>query len=408
MTGRCAYNRAMPPFQTGVFFLPSIGTRRQMEAGMAGRDPALYSEMLADLRELAITADDLGYDAIAFTEHHFHIEGFEISNNPVLLDAYIAQHTKRIRVGQLGIVLPASSPLRVAEDIAMLDHMSNGRAFAGFARGYQRRWVDTLAQQYHSVHAAPSGDPATRDAEVDRVNRAAFEEFFDIVRLAWTKDTFSYKGNFWQVPPPDIPWTLSATETMGRGVRDGMVTEIGVVPKPIQQPHPPIMQPFSFSEPTIRWCARQGVQPILAPVNDQLEEFLFRVYHEEANAHGRELAPGEGIGVLRDVVVADTDEQAWELWHDSGQFVGAAWFAPFGFGGAIPRPGEDPRSIDAKELHARNLIWVGSPDTVRRQIRATLDRLPLKYVMAWQYNGLMPRDTIAHSLRLYQDIGSSV
>src|SRR6185369_14847949 len=161
----------MPKLTTGVFFLPSIGPRDRMEAGMAGRDPALYQAMLADIKELSIVADDLGYDAVAFTEHHFHIEGFEISNNPVLLDTFVALNTKRIRVGQLGIVLPANSPLRVAEDIAMLDHISGGRAFAGFARGYQRRWVDTLAQQYHSVHAAPSKD---RDAEVDRVNRAAF------------------------------------------------------------------------------------------------------------------------------------------------------------------------------------------------------------------------------------------
>ena len=135
----------MAPFATGVFFLPSIGTREQMLAGMAGRNPGLYQQMLGDIRELAVVADELGYDAIAFTEHHFHIEGFEISNNPVLLDTYVALHTKRIRVGQLGIVLPASSPLRVAEDIAMLDQISGGRAFAGFARGYQRRWVDTLA-----------------------------------------------------------------------------------------------------------------------------------------------------------------------------------------------------------------------------------------------------------------------
>lgn len=298
--------RRMPPFETGLFFLPSIGTRAQMEKGMAGRDPALYQKMLADIRELAIVGDDLGYDAIAFTEHHFHIEGFEISNNPVLLDAYVAAHTKRIRVGQLGIVLPASSPLRVAEDIAMLDHMSSGRAFAGFARGYQRRWVDTLAQQYHNVHAAPS---KSRDEEVDRVNRAAFEEFFTIVKLAWTQDTFSFNGQFWQIPSPDVPWELEATARMGRGVEGGVVREIGVVPRPLQQPHPPIMQPFSFSEPTIRWCARNGVQPILAPVNDQLEEFLFGVYHEEANSAGRELAPGEGIGILRDVVVADTDEE---------------------------------------------------------------------------------------------------
>ena len=390
----------MPPFETGLFFLPSIGTRAEMERGMAGRDNALYQRMLGDIRELAIVGDELGYDAIAFTEHHFHIEGFEISNNPVLLDAYVAAHTKRIRVGQLGIVLPASSPLRVAEDIAMLDHISGGRAFAGFARGYQRRWVDTLAQQYHNVHAAPS---KSRDEEVDRVNRAAFEEFFQIVKLAWTQDTFSFNGNFWQIPPANIPWDLEATQRMGRGVEGGIVREIGVVPKPLQQPHPPIMQPFSFSEPTIRWCARNGVQPILAPINDQLEEFLFGVYHEEANAAGRNLAPGEGIGVLRDVIVADTDEEAWRLWRESGAFVGAAWFAPFGFGGAVPRQGEDPRAITPEVMHERGLMWVGSPSTVRRQVEQTLERLPLKYVMAWQYNGLMPRAAIAKSMELFME-----
>jgi alkanesulfonate monooxygenase SsuD/methylene tetrahydromethanopterin reductase-like flavin-dependent oxidoreductase (luciferase family) len=386
--------------QTGVFFLPSVGDRQRMLKGMAGADNDAYQQMLADIRDLAVVADDLGFDAVAFTEHHFHIEGFELSNNPVLLDTYVALHTKRIRVGQLGIVLPAHSPLRVAEDIAMLDHISGGRAFAGFARGYQRRWVDTLAQQYHNVHAAPSKE---RDAEVDRVNRAAFEEFFEIVRLAWTKETFSYRGQFWTVPPDGVPWDIESTRTMGRGAEEGVVREIGVVPKPLQKPHPPIMQPFSFSEPTIRWCARQGVQPILAPVNDGLESFLFDVYHEEATAAGRSAEPGEGMGVLRDVIVADTDEEAWELWRESAAFVGAAWFAPFGFGAAIPRPGEDPRSVTPEVMHERGLMWVGSPETVRRQVEQTLERLPLKYVMAWQYNGLLPQATIAKSLDLYMN-----
>lgn len=388
------------PFKTGIFFLPSVGNRARMVAGMAGADPDAYQEMLRDIRDLSIVADDLGYDAVAFTEHHFHIEGFELSNNPVLLDTYVALHTKRIRVGQLGIVLPAQSPLRVAEDIAMLDHISGGRAFAGFARGYQRRWVDTLAQQYHSVHAAPSKE---KDAEVDRVNRAAFEEFFDIVRRAWTEETFSYEGQFWQIPPKDIPWDIESTRTMGKGAEGGIVREIGVVPKPLQKPHPPIMQPFSFSEPTIRWCARNSVQPILAPVNDQLEGFLFEVYHEEARAAGRDVEPGEGMGVLRDVLVADTDEEAWALWRESSAFVGASWFAPFGFGVATPRPGEDPRSITPEVMHERGMMWVGSPETVRRQVEQTLERLPLKYVMAWQYNGLLPATTITKSLNLYHE-----
>ena len=59
-------------------------------------------------------------------------------------------------------------------------------------------------------------------------------------------------------------------------------------------------------------------------------------------------------------------------------------------------------------MHERGLMWVGSPDTVRRQIRETLERLPLKYVMAWQYNGLMPRSAIARSMALYAEIVESL
>ena len=55
---------------------------------------------------------------MSFTEHHCHAEGFEVSNDPVLLDLYVGLQTKCVRVGQLGIVLPAANPIRVAEDIA--------------------------------------------------------------------------------------------------------------------------------------------------------------------------------------------------------------------------------------------------------------------------------------------------
>ena len=112
--------------KASIFCLPSVGSRAEIEAGMAATRPELYQRMLKELTELVKLADDLGYDSVSFTEHHFHIEGFELSNNPVLLDLYFAMQTKRIRVGQLGIVLPAANPIRVAEDIAMLDHMLRG------------------------------------------------------------------------------------------------------------------------------------------------------------------------------------------------------------------------------------------------------------------------------------------
>lgn len=112
--------------QTSVFYLPSTGSRAQIEAGMAGLDRDIYQQMLRELGEQARLADELGYDSISFTEHHFHVEGIELSTNPVLLDLFVAMQTERIRVGQLGLVLPTHNPIRVAEDIAMLDHMSGG------------------------------------------------------------------------------------------------------------------------------------------------------------------------------------------------------------------------------------------------------------------------------------------
>lgn len=317
--------------------------------------------MLAELREQAQLADRLGYASIAFTEHHFHLEGFELSNNPVLLDLFIGLQTERIAVGQLGIVLPAQNPLRVAEDIAMLDHMTGGRAHAGFARGYQRRWVDTMAQQLHGIHGATPGE---HDA-IDQANREAFEEHFRIVKAAWADDLLSYQGKYWHIPPVGTPWELEATKQWGGGVVDGIVTEVAVVPKPFQRPHPPIFQPFASSERTIRWCAREGVTAILPPMHADLQARLYEVYAEEAALAGRTLAPGEGLGVLRDVIVADTDAEAHAAWRHGAAFCGAAWFAPFHFGDVLVKPGTD-QQLTPEEMLELGLLFVGSPDTVAR------------------------------------------
>jgi alkanesulfonate monooxygenase SsuD/methylene tetrahydromethanopterin reductase-like flavin-dependent oxidoreductase (luciferase family) len=382
--------------QTSVFYLPSIGSREDMERGMAGLREDLYQQMLAELKEQAQAADDLGYDSISFTEHHFHIEGFEISNNPVLLDLFVAMHTKRIRVGQLGIVLPAQNPLRVAEDIAMLDHMSGGRANAGFARGYQRRWVDVMAQQLHGVHGAT---PGQHDA-IDAANRAAFEEHFRIIKKAWTEDMLQYRGKYWTIPPDGTPWEIEATKLWGAGVEDGIVRQIGVVPKPLQKPHPPIFQPFASSENSIRWCAREGVTAILPPMYLGLQNHLYEVYREEAAAHGRSLAPGEGLGVLRDVIVADTDAEAMELWAHGAAFCGAAWFAPFHFGDVLVEPGVAERPTPQSMIED-GMLLVGSVDTVTRSLERLQRDTPVNWLFAWQYNGLIPNGKILRSLDLF-------
>src|SRR5436190_627076 len=274
--------------------------------------------MLADLSAQARLADALGYDSISFTEHHFHVEGFELSTNPVLLDLFVAMQTKRIRVGQLGIVLPAENPIRVAENIAMLDHMTGGRANAGFARGYQRRWVDVMAQQTHGIHGAL---PHQHDA-VDEANRAAFEECLRIIKQAWTADLLSYEGRYWRIPPGATPWDLESTRRYGAGVVDGM---------------------------------------------------------------------------LRDVVVAETDDEAMALWADSGLFCGREWFEPFGFSKGLV----DPATGEAPSLFDTGLALVGSVDTVRRQLERLRGRLPVRWLFAWTYNGLIPHAQLMRSIELF-------
>ena len=112
-----------------LFMLPTIGRRHELEQGMAGLRDDLYQRML----------NELGYYGMGFTEHHFHVEGLELSTNPIMLDAFVAMRTQNLKVGQLALVLPTHHPLRVAEDIAMLDQMTKGRVYVGFARGYQSR-----------------------------------------------------------------------------------------------------------------------------------------------------------------------------------------------------------------------------------------------------------------------------
>ncbi len=377
--------------KASLFYLPTVGNRCEIEAGMAGLRSDLYQQMLREVLEQVRLADALGYDSVSFTEHHFHIEGFELSNNPVLLDLFFGLQTKRIRVGQLGIVLPASNPIRVAEDIAMLDQMTGGRACAGFARGYQRRWVDVMAQQTHGVHGAL---PHQHDA-IDAANRAAFEECFRIVKQAWTEPMLSYQGKYWRIPPGETPWTLEATLKWGAGIENGILRSVGVVPKPVQKPHPPIFQPFASSETSIRWCAKEGVTAILPPMHASYEDNLSSVY---ADVSGR--PRGEGMGLLRDVIIADTDREAIALWKDSGVFSGRAWFEPFGFRKGVMDPvtGAAPTAEESVE---RGYALVGTVDTVARNLERIKRRLPVDWLFCYTYNSLVPHAVLMKSIERF-------
>jgi alkanesulfonate monooxygenase SsuD/methylene tetrahydromethanopterin reductase-like flavin-dependent oxidoreductase (luciferase family) len=168
-----------------------------------------YAEHLEAWAEL----DRLGYDGVGFNEHHCSPYG--LMNSPNLLAAAAAQCTSRIKLLIYGNLLPLHQPLRLAEELAMLDCMSNGRLISGFARGIPREY------QVHNVPLAQS--------------RARFEEAFDIIRRAWTEEVFSYQGEFWSY------------------------RDVAIWPRPLQRPHPPIWMPIVGSKESIEFAARHNL-----------------------------------------------------------------------------------------------------------------------------------------------------
>jgi alkanesulfonate monooxygenase SsuD/methylene tetrahydromethanopterin reductase-like flavin-dependent oxidoreductase (luciferase family) len=358
-----------------LFVLPTAGRPHELAQGMAGQRDDLYQRMLGEIRDIARLADELGYAGIGFTEHHFHIEGFECSTNPVMLNLYVATLTKRLRVGQLGIVLPASSPLRVAEDIAILDQISGGRAYAGFARGYQARWVNTLAQHIHV------GATRSDKGEMDQINREAFEEALTIIKLAWTRETFRYEGKFWTIPPPDTTWSTPATRKWGRGVDAGdRLVEIGIVPRPLQKPHPPIYGPFAFSMSTVRYWARVGGIPVLLSGDLDFCKNLFSIYREEAALAGRDLEWGESVALGGFVSVASDPGKA-EKFAEPYRFAHAEWFTPFGF----------PVGLEL----------IGDPDSVSRTLETLHRALKFDEFFIWLNQGLPPHAEVLENLELF-------
>src|SRR3954470_11840243 len=125
-----------------------------------------------------------------------HSEGMEISPAPLLLNVHLGTFTKRLRHGQLGLVLPAHDPIRLAEEIAIADHRRQGRLFVGMARGYQARWQNILGQRFNVTSTASD------QSEADQRNRLLFSENFKIMRKAWTEDLLTYDGPTYQIPYP--------------------------------------------------------------------------------------------------------------------------------------------------------------------------------------------------------------
>jgi alkanesulfonate monooxygenase SsuD/methylene tetrahydromethanopterin reductase-like flavin-dependent oxidoreductase (luciferase family) len=386
----------------GLFYTPLTGANREeIEQGMAGKEERYFQRMLTELTEQAQLADSLGYDKFAISEHHFQVEGFEVPNNPVMFNVHLAGKTKNIKLGQLGILAAARHPLLVAEDIVLLDHMTQGRCFVGLARGAHTRAVNVLADKF----GIKAPHPGFTDAAARKINQDRFIENFEVMKMAWTQDTVTFNGEYWQIPPDDVVFGHEGTAKYGRGQdAEGRITEIGIVPRPYTKPYPQVYVPFTASPATVEWCAREQIRLVaFTSIHEQIDAILTR-YQAAANEAGHAIGYGDGVAHFKTIIVADTEEEA-RFHAENVQWAWAEWLGGYGFNEAFRLPGETtpiPNDFDVTQ-RGHGFIVYGTPDQVLRRLEPFVEQYNVGELFNWVFNGVMSHDAILKSIELYAE-----
>jgi len=299
----------------------------------------LYKRYLDELEY----ADKLGFDGIAVNEHHQSAYG--LMPSPNIMAAALARRTERARIMVLGNAIGIrGNPLRVAEEIAMLDLISDGRVDSGFVRG--------IGWEYFGHSISP-----TR-------SRARFNEAHDLIIKAWTSE------EMFQWVSPNYEYRY-----------------VNLWPRPVQQPHPPVYIPGAGSTETMKFCAerRYTYMSVYAPT--RVVRMWFDGYRKAAAELGYVPDP-ERIALSIPVYVADTDAQAhaearpaveW-LFHKGLKIPGElasppGYMSAGSLRGVIAAGMRAFSQLSYEELLTQGYAVVGSPDTVARRLREMYDDL---------------------------------
>lgn len=320
-------------------------------------------------RELALS-DELGFDYGFCVEHHFNPNESWMPS-PSIYCAAAATHTRRLRVGTMGNVVPLYDPLRIAEDAAVLDNLANGRFELGLVSGIVPDFFGPYGADFNS-------------------RRALTHEALLFIKHALSSDgAFSFTGES----------------------RQYQNVTLGV--KPLQKPHPPIWI-HSRDADTLALLAREGVHTgylFLVPRNEvapRYREYL-RLWQEA----GHKQKPNIGYWVL--VYVDDTDEKAVAKAKPYFEHCFTHVFGTRADGGigylrlaenharrGNPGGAEIARhAIDVEFLRARNLAFVGSPKTVIEQIKSAAAEGLFNTVMAEFNIGAIEEVDLMRSIRLF-------
>ncbi|HWP28841.1 MAG TPA: LLM class flavin-dependent oxidoreductase [Chloroflexota bacterium] len=309
-------------------------------------------------------ADELGLE-IMLNEHHQTMTCLD-AIVPISAAALV-RRTKRARIAIVGSPLPhRDNPLRVAEEIAMLDCISRGRIISGFVRG-----VPTEVQPSNS-------NPAQ--------NRARFEEAHDLIIKAWTTpEPFNWEGKFWHF------------------------RYVNVWPRPYQQPHPPIWITGS-SVDNVPWVADHQYTFACFLTPYEWTETLVNTYRNRCREMGLPEPGPDKFAYLALTYVGETDEQAQEdgkglLWYlyreRHPQFNSPPGYVSPRAAAKAYLGASKPYRDSYEALQEKGIVIVGNPDTVIKKIEYLHERCGIGHMLMMMQAGFMPTEKVRRSMELF-------
>jgi alkanesulfonate monooxygenase SsuD/methylene tetrahydromethanopterin reductase-like flavin-dependent oxidoreductase (luciferase family) len=319
-------------------------------------DAGIYplSEQYEKRLKLLEFYDQAGFRAYHMSEHHS--TPLSRTPSPSVFLAAASQRTRNLRLGALVYVLPTHHPLRLAEEICMLDHLTNGRVEIGVGRGASPHELDHLGV-----------DPA--------VAPAMYVEAYNVIKLAMTRDDVSFRGKYYNFA--DVPFPI----------------------KPRQLPHPPFFYAVPTPEGAV-WPAQNAINIVAGGsiANVRAISDRFRLEWEMAGA-GRGEMPL--IGINRFVVAADTDREALELgrraWPDFYNSFMTLWKKH----GTTPRYARLPEDFDT--VVANRGAIVGSPGTIREAVDGLMSEAGVSYFIAQFSFGDLAHEEVLHSAHIFAE-----
>ena len=305
---------------------------------------------------IATCMDDAGYHALWLAEHHFQHEGYEVIPNLLLHAVHLAHITKRLKIGCGFNIAPMWHPLRLAEDYAMADILTNGRVIFGVGRGYHSREVETFGAPILNQEA----------------NRELFEEQVEIIFKAFDNERFSHQGKHYTIPP-HVPYR-------GYELRD-----LTLVPRPVHRPVECWQPIVSASARGLDFMVRYGIKGIIGGGAATMAEGPFQAYRDAAARAGKHLKLGENLCLGIFIHLAETREKAIReirpFYEEHVKMFGPLGFVP----GITPaqlaastRRGEwDAAGVPTVEHYMKNGAWfAGPPEELTAYLKDIESRYP--------------------------------